>query len=239
MLINALQTKCSPFSLFGSLLHSPPLPISLAFWVVIAEWDGGGGAGGRGGELEGSTRTKQNMRRSTLVGFDNAEPSHCLPAAVSVWCWERSIYSTQSYASDCLTQTTYITHQLHHIQRYEKTGPLPGTPGCFYSNTHFTHKVTWMRHKPSHRLQVLSFYICRIYQKIPTVFIHNTFCYMHSHTHTHKCLHNCVTRTESHRISVVAFMLGPNVILIVQLKSAESVITLYESVLWVCVKVAV
>lgn len=67
MLINALQTKCSPFSLFRSLLHSsPPLPISPALWVVIAEREGGGGAGGRGGVLEGSTWTKQNMRGSTL-----------------------------------------------------------------------------------------------------------------------------------------------------------------------------
>lgn len=67
MLINALQTKCSPFSLFRSLLHSsPPLPISPALWVVIAEREGGGGAGGRGGVLEGSTWTEQNMRGSTL-----------------------------------------------------------------------------------------------------------------------------------------------------------------------------
>ncbi len=54
---------------------------------------------------------------------------------------------------------------------------------------------------------------------------------MHSHAHTLKCLHNLVTSTESHRISVVAFVLGSNVILIVQLTPTESVITLYESVL--------
>lgn len=54
-----------------------------------------------------------------------------------------------------------------------------------------------------------------------------------------KCLHNLVTSTDSHTISVVAFVLGPNVILIVQLTPAESVITRYESVLQMYVKVAV
>lgn len=56
---------------------------------------------------------------------------------------------------------------------------------------------------------------------------------LHALTHLGmlKCLHNFVTSTESYRVSVVAFVLGPNVILIVQLTAAESVITLYESVL--------
>lgn len=72
-------------ALFCALLHSsPPLPISLALSVVIAERHGGGGAVGQGGVLEGSERTKQNMRGSTLEGFDNAEPSRCLPAAFAV-----------------------------------------------------------------------------------------------------------------------------------------------------------
>lgn len=74
-------------ALFCALLHSsPPLPISLALSVAIAkrDGDGGGGAAGQGGVLEGSARTKRNIRGSTLVGFDNAEPSRRLPAAFSV-----------------------------------------------------------------------------------------------------------------------------------------------------------
>lgn len=49
--------------------------------MVTAEREGGGGAGEKGRLLEGNTQIKQNMRGNTLVGFDNAELSRCLPAA--------------------------------------------------------------------------------------------------------------------------------------------------------------
>lgn len=54
-----------------------------------------------------------------------------------------------------------------------------------------------------------------------------------------ECFHNLVKNREGHRISVFTCVFGPNVILMVQLTPAESVITLYESVHGVCVKVAV
>lgn len=168
--------RLSALSFLSFALH-PSLPFSFAFWVVIAEKEGGSGAGGWGGVMEGSSRTKQNTRGCTLVGFNNTELSHCLPAAVSVWCWERSIYSTQSYTLDCLSQphlTAYITHQLSPYS----TITLPGTPGYLNSHANFTPTRTWISQRPWHRLQLLYFCIGRICQTIPRVCTHTP-------THTH------------------------------------------------------
>lgn len=114
MLINALQTKCSPFSLFSL---SPPLlpssahlssPLSGHCWEGRRRWCWGTGRGAGGKYMNKA----EYERKYTIAGFDNAELSRCLPAAFSVWCWERSIYSTESYSSDCLSLVTpYITNQ--------------------------------------------------------------------------------------------------------------------------------
>lgn len=114
MLINALQTKCSPFSLFSL---SPPLlpssahlssPLSGHCWERRRRWCWGTGRGAGGKYMNKA----EYERKYTIAGFDNAELSRCLPAAFSVWCWERSIYSTESYSSDCLSLVTpYITNQ--------------------------------------------------------------------------------------------------------------------------------
>lgn len=81
MLINALQTKCSLFFSLALSFTPPILCPASVFWVVIAKREGGGDAGELGRLLEGNIQIKQNMSRSTLVCFDNAELSHCLPAA--------------------------------------------------------------------------------------------------------------------------------------------------------------
>lgn len=108
--INALQTKCSPFTLFCCLqrsMHPPPpstSPLSGHCWARRRRQ-----SRGTGYAAAGKHRNKAECDAKYTSGFDNAELSRCLPAAFSVWCWERSIYSTQSYAPRLCT---YITHQL-------------------------------------------------------------------------------------------------------------------------------
>lgn len=138
----------------------------------------------RARQLEGSARIKQNMRGSTLVGLDDAELSRCLPAAFSVWCWERSIHSTGSDASHCLTLVMHRTHQVP-----PHSAAVRGhcqTPGYLHSDVNLKHALTRLSHTNS--LQAFC-------QTIPVLCAHSW--YFIACTHALKCLYNFVTSTES------------------------------------------
>lgn len=142
--------------------------------------------GERPRQLEGSARIKQNMRGSTLVGFGDAELSRCLPAAFSVWCWERSIHSTRSDASDCLPLVMQTSYRTQQVPPHSATVRCQKTPGYLHSDVNLRHALTWLSHTNS--LQAFC-------QTSPILCAHSG--YFIACTHALKCLYNFVTSTGS------------------------------------------
>lgn len=128
MLINALQTKCSPFSL---LLSPPLLPSSAQLqpseWPLPREKE----EVVLGRQLEGSTRIKQNTRGSTLVGFRQCRALPLSPSCL--FCLMlRPINKLNSELRLRLSHTSHANH-VNNSPTFpifsRNTGPLPKTPG--------------------------------------------------------------------------------------------------------------
>lgn len=186
MLINALQTKCSPFSLFCALLHSSPSTAHLSSllsghcWERRRRWcwETGWGAGGKyTNKAEYERKYTSGLRQCWALPLSPSCLLCLMLRAINILNSElRLRLSHTSHANHVHNPPTFTIFNNNRIQDHCQAH-LATSIQMPISRTH----SNMTESKPTHSLQVFS--LGRIYRKIPTVFIHSWNVVTCTHTH--------------------------------------------------------